>query len=220
MLAAGTPLTLPGAAAAAAATPSRDSALAVLTTFETFGVTLLTNAAQKSPGTPSAQFAGVVKAANITEFFHLQALKKLGGRTLAKFWIPDAVLDGGVGLFSAIAAQEEVEISAYLIGVTQATKRRDGRHRRAALRRGARHRVRAPSPGSVRRCRADGLDRGPQQPRLRGLPLPHAGRGARGSEKAGLGFGKQGTKPGKFYDFPGDPRKNGTAGPLITPKPA
>jgi hypothetical protein len=85
-------------------------------------VTLLTQAVTRAPGTPSAPFADVVMAASSAEFGHLQALKKLGGRSLTR--IPDAVLDGGAGLFDAVAMQEEVEISTYLQGVTLTTSRR------------------------------------------------------------------------------------------------
>jgi hypothetical protein len=220
LLAAGTALSVPGMASAA--TSSARSVVNVLTTFETFGVTLLTQAVKRAPGTPSAQFAGVVMAANSAEFDHLQALKTLGGKALTqKFWIPDAVLDGAAGLFTAIAAQEEVEISTYLQGVTMATSRRRAREARLfaeALGTEAEHRVLA------RFARATILGTTATEiPNNRGFEAfkqrtPSSSLAA--SAKLGIGFGKRGATPGAFYEFPGDPRKTGTGAPLLSPRPS
>jgi hypothetical protein len=220
LLAAGTALSLPGIASAA--TSSSSSVVSVLTTFETFGVTLLTQAVKRAPGTPSAQFANVVMAANTAEFDHLQALKTLGGKSLTtRFWIPDAVLDGGAGLFTAVAMQEEVEISTYLQGVTLATSRRRAREARLfaeALGTEAEHRVLA------RFARATILGTtATEVPNNRGFEAfkqrtPRSALAA--SAKLGIGFGKQGATPGAFYEYPGDPRKTGTGAPLLTPRPS
>jgi hypothetical protein len=220
LLAAGTALSLPGIAGAASS--SSGSVVSVLTTFETFGVTLLTQAVKRAPGTPSAQFAGVVMAANSAEFDHLQALKKIGGRALTtKFWIPNAVLDGGAGLFNAVAMQEEVEISTYLQGVTLATARRRAGEARLfaeALGTEAEHRVLA------RFAKATILGTTATEiPNNRGFEAfkqrtPRSALAA--SAKLGIGFGKQGAAPGAFYEYPGDPRKTGTGAPVLTPRPA
>jgi hypothetical protein len=220
LLAAGTALSLPGAATATAATARRGSILSVLSTFEAFGVTLLTEAARRAPGTPSARFAAVVTAANTTEFLHLEALRRLGGRPLTtRFWIPDAVLDGGAGLFDAIARQEEVEISGYLVGVTEATKRRDARDARLhaeALGTEAEHRVLA----RFARSTITGSTEPPNNRGFEAFKQRSAGSALRASELLGIGFGRQGAAPGRFYDFPGDPRRNGTGTPVLTPRPA
>jgi hypothetical protein len=220
VVAAGTALSLPQIAGAASS--SSRSVVSVLTTFETFGVTLLTQAVKRAPGTPSAQFAGVVMAANSAEFDHLQALKKLGGKALTqRFWIPDAVLDGGAGLFNAVAMQEEVEISTYLQGVTLATSRRRAREARLfaeALGTEAEHRVLARFAKAVILGTT-----ATEVPNNRGFEAfkqrtPRAALAA--SAKLGIGFGKQGATPGAFYEFPGDPRKTGTGTPVLTPHPA
>jgi hypothetical protein len=220
LLAAGTALSLPEIAGAASA--SSRSVVSVLTTFETFGVTLLTQAVKRAPGTPSEQFAGVVRAANSAEFDHLQALKKLGGRSLTqRFWIPNAVLDGGAGLFSAVAMQEEVEISTYLQGVTLATSRRRAGEARLfaeALGTEAEHRVLA------RFARATILGTtATEVPNNRGFEAfkqrtPRSALAA--TTKLGIGFGKQGAAPGAFYEFPGDPQRTGTGAPVLTPRPS
>jgi hypothetical protein len=217
LLMAGGALTLPGVASAAGGS---DSILSVLTTFEHFGVTLLTNAAKKAPGTPSAKFANVVEAANLTEFFHIQALEKLGGKPLTKkFWIPDAVLDGGVGLFNAIGLQEAVEISAYLVGVTQATQKRNAFQSRLfaeALGTECEHRVLARSAAAM----LTGSTAPPNNVGFEAFPHRSGSAALKASEKLGLGFGKQGAIPGKFYEYPGDPRKTGTALTVSDPRPS
>ncbi len=218
LVAAGTSLTLPGIAGAA--TSDSASILSVLSTFEAFGVTLLTQAARRAPGTPSARFATVVQAANTTEFFHLQALRKLGGRPLTtRFWIPNAVLDGGAGLFAAIANQEEVEISAYLLGVTQATKSRkafDARLYAEALGTEAEHRVLARFAAST----LTGSTEAPNNRAFEQFRQHTASSALTASRKLGIGYGTQGAAPGAFYDYPGDPRKNGTGIAVANLQPA
>jgi hypothetical protein len=219
MLAAGTALTLPDVASAGSR--SRTSIVSVLATFEAFGVTLLTEAVRRAPGTPSAQFSGVLTAANTTEFFHLQALRRLGARPLTtRFWIPNAVLDGGAGLFGALAAQEEVEISAYLVGVTQATRNRDAFGARLfaeALGTEAEHRVLA------RFARATivgaGTNEAPNNRGFEAFKQRSATSALRASQALGVGFGEEGTEPGAFFEYPGDPRENDTGTPVLTPRP-
>jgi hypothetical protein len=47
-------------------------------TQEQFGVTFLTTVIANAAGTPAEPFVPVLKAANTTEFDHVQALKKIG----------------------------------------------------------------------------------------------------------------------------------------------
>lgn len=218
VLAAGAALTLPGAATADAA--SRSSIVDVLATFETFGVTLLSEAVRRSPNTPSAQFAPIVQAANTTEFVHLRALNAIGGRTRAKrFWIPDSVFDGNAGVFAAVALQEEVEISTYLLGVTNATQRRNAKEARLyaeALGTEAEHRVLARYAVSVLTGTATiPNDRGFERFRQKS-----PASAVRATEALGIGIGERGRAPGRFYTYGGDPRKNGTGVPVTTPKPS
>ena len=121
------------------------------------------------------------------------------------------MLDGNVGLFDAIGLQEAVEISAYLVGVTQATQSRDVRQSRffaEALGTECEHRVLARSAAA----KLTGSTTG--SPNNVGFePFPHRSGSAalKASEHLGLGFGKPGAAPGKFYEYPGDPRTTGTA---------
>jgi hypothetical protein len=217
LLAAGTALTLPGATAAEAA--SKSSIVNTLATFEAFGVTLLSEAVRRAPGTPSAQFAPIVQAANTTEFVHLQALRGLGGKPIStRFWIPDAIFDGNAGVFAAVAAQEEVEISAYLLGVTSATQRRRPKEARTyaeALGTEAEHRVLARFAVSV-------LTSQELLPNDRGferLKQKSPASAIRATEALGIGIGERSSAPGRFYTFGGDPRKNGTGSNIATTRP-
>src|SRR4051794_31803799 len=98
-----------------------------IVTQEQFGVTVLTEAIRRAPGTPSAQFLPVLKAANTTEFDHVTALEAIGARPLtSSYWIPEAAFGaGGVGLFASIEAVETIELSMYLVGLTDATRKSD-----------------------------------------------------------------------------------------------
>ena len=217
LLVAGGALTLPGVASAAS---PADPILSVLTTFEHFGVTLLTNAAKQAPGTPSATFLTTLEAANLTEFFHLEALIKLGGKPLTtKFWIPDSVLDGGVGLFTAIGLQEAVEISGYLVGVTHATQSRNASRSRLfaeAMGTECEHRVLARSAAAM----LIGSTAAPNNVGFEPFPHRNGLAALTASENLGIGYGKPGKSPGKFYEYPGDPRKTDTAVAVTSTRPS
>ena len=122
-----------GAAGAADARTgeSPDEILSKLATAESFGVTFLTEAVRRAPGTPSADLVDTLRAANTAEYDHVVALRKLGGRQITlKFWIPEAAFgDGGVGLFESIETADTLELMGYLTGVTAFANRG---HQRAA----------------------------------------------------------------------------------------
>jgi hypothetical protein len=199
----------PGTAGAAASHKAVRRFLNFTVTQEEFGVTAVTNAIRKAPGTQSEQFVPVLRAAVTTEFTHVQALKKLGAKPLtSRFWIPDAVFDGGVTLFSSLAAVEAIEVSLYLVGVTLFSKRSEPRHARLcaeALGTEAEHRVLA-------RFAASQLGAPTAPPNDVGFEaFPHRSTHSvrKTLEGLGIGYGKQGATPGAFYDYPGDPVANG-----------
>ncbi|WP_210492605.1 hypothetical protein [Patulibacter sp. SYSU D01012] len=219
LLAAGTALALPGGATAA--TRTRGDIVDTLATFEAFGVTLLSEAIRRAPGTPSAAFLGVLRAANTTEFVHLQALRSIGGRQLTnRFWIPEAAFGGnGAGLFATIAQQEEIEISAYLTGVTAAARRRDARDARLlseALGTEAEHRVLA----RFASAQLSGSTEVPNNKGFESFKYRSAASATKAVQRLGVGIDARGKAPGRFYDFPGDPRKNGTGDPIGTTRPS
>jgi hypothetical protein len=209
----------PGVAEAAHTGRALKRFLDFTVTQEQFGVTAVTNAINKAPGTPSEQFVPVLRAAVTTEFTHVQALKKIGAKPLtSRFWIPDAVFDGGVTLFSSLAAVEAIEVSLYLVGVTLFSRRKEpfgARLCAEALGTEAEHRVLA-------RFAASQLGAPTAPPNNVGFEaFPH-----RSTSKVmktltglGIGYGKKGAEPGAFYHYPGNPLANGVGVPVESRKP-
>jgi len=190
---------------------SRNEILSTLATAESFGVTFLTEAVRRAPGTPSAGLADTLRAANTAEYDHVVALRKLGGRqTTLRFWIPEAAFGGGgVGLFESIETADTLELMGYLTGVTAFAKH--GQERAARfLAEGcaveSEHRA-------IARFAQTALG-GRQQISIDRSFAPWSVRTVaamiRALEGAGIGFGRQGAAPGAFYDFPGNPVANGT----------
>jgi hypothetical protein len=214
------PLTETGAAAAAVrGGHSLRSFLNFTVTQEQFGVTTVTAAIQKAPGTPSAQFLPVLRAAVTTEFRHVQALKSIGAKPLtSKFWIPNAVFDGGVGLFTAFSVVEAIEVSLYLVGITAFSGRSNEFERRLcaeALGTEAEHRVLA-------RFAASQLGAPTTPPNNLGFeafPYRTTGQVQKALMGLGLGYGKPSSAPGTFYEYPGDPVANGVGTPVDSPNP-
>jgi hypothetical protein len=178
-----------------------------LATSESLAVTFLTEAIARAPGTPSAQFTEVLRAAITAEFDHLTALEEhLDGKPLTlRFWIPDAAFGaGGAGLFASIEAVENIEISGYLAGVStfaRATRARQARIMAEALGVESEHRVLARSARSAL-GQAVGV---PDDRSFALYDLRTPGAVVRALEALGVGLGRQGAQPGRFYDFPGDP---------------
>ena len=214
------PLTETGTAAAAVrGDHSLRSFLNFTVTQEKFGVTAVTAAIRKAPGTPSAQFLPVLRAAVTTEFTHVQALKAIGAKPVtSKFWIPDAVFDGGVGLFTAFAAVEAIEVSLYLVGINAFNVRSNAFGARLcaeALGTEAEHRVLA-------RFAASQLGAPTAPPNNLGFeafPYKTTGQVRKALMGLGIGYGEPGAAPGAFYEYPGDPLVNGVGVPVDSPKP-
>jgi hypothetical protein len=188
-------------------------------TQEQFGVTAVTAAIRKAPGTPSEQFVPVLRAAVTTEFTHVEALKAIGAKPLtSKFWIPDAVFDGGVGLFTSLATVEAIEVSLYLVGVTAFTACSNAFGARLcaeALGTEAEHRVLA-------RFAASQLGAPTAPPNNVGFePFPYktTPQVMKALMGLGIGYGEQSSAPGAFYEYPGDPVANGDGVPVDSPKP-
>lgn len=204
-----------GQAVAGATGQSGHRVLSFIITQEQFGVTFLTEAVRRAPGTPSAQFLPVLKAANTTEFDHVRGLRGLGARPIvSRFWIPDAAFGaGGAGLFASIEAVETIELSMYLIGVTAFTRRRQAFGARLcaeAMATESEHRVLARfAKGAI-----GGQMLVPNNISFAPYNLRTVAAVQRAAEALGIGYGEQGATPGRFYDYPGNPLANGTG--LVT----
>jgi hypothetical protein len=188
-------------------------------TQEQFGVTAITAAITKAPGTPSEQFVPVLRAVVTTEFTHVQGLRGIGAKPLtSRFWIPNAVFDGGVGLFTSLATVEAIEVSLYLVGVTAFTARSNASGARLcaeALGTEAEHRVLA-------RFAASQLGAPTAPPNNVGFePFPYKSTNQvmKALMGLGIGYGRQSSAAGTFYEYPGDPVANGVGVPVDSPTP-
>jgi hypothetical protein len=182
-----------------------------IVTQEQFGVTVLTEAIRRAPGTPSEQFVPVLKAANTTEFDHVKALEAIGARPLTtSYWIPDAAFGaGGAGLFASIEAVETIELSMYLVGITDATRKSNefvARLCAEAMATESEHRVLARHAQA-----ALGASVGvPNNISFAPFTYPAMSAVIAALEALGIGYGRQGATPGNFYEYPGDPVANGS----------
>jgi hypothetical protein len=184
--------------------------LSALATAESFGVTFLTEAVRRAPGTPSAGLVDTLRAANTAEYDHVVVLEELGGvRFTTRFWIPEALFSGGgVGLFESIETADTIELQGYLTGVTAFAHRGHERVSRwlaegCAIE--SEHRA-------IARFAQTALG-GRQQIAIDRSFAPWGIRTAAAMiaalESAGIGFGRRGTGPGAFHEFPGDPVRTG-----------
>jgi hypothetical protein len=193
----------------------RKEVLDFLVTEEGFGVTFVTAAVERAPGTPSEAFLPVLRNAVTQEYHHVQALKDAGGTAItSSYWIPDALFDdGGVGLFSALEVVETVEISLYLLGVSA--------YARAGEDFGARLCAEAMGTEAVHRALVRfaqgqlGKDVGvPNDVGFENFDWPSIAQVRTQLEGLGIGYGAEGDQPGRFYEYPGDPIARGVGTPV------
>ena len=208
---------LMGAAAGAAIADreSRQDVLDFLVTEEQLGVTFVTAAIQNAPGTPSEAFVPVLRNAVTTEFHHVEALKEAGGRPLTtSYWFPDAAFGGGgIGLFETLEVVETIEISLYLLGVSAFA--------RAGEDFGARLCAEAMGTEAVHRA----LVRHAQNELGKFVGVPNdvgfenfdwstLAKVREELEGLGIGYGVETDRPGRFYEYPGDPIARGVGTPV------
>lgn len=207
--------------ALAASTKSSDDVLSFIAIQEGFGVTFLTEAIKRAPGTPSAQFLPVLQSAVTAEYQHLRAIERLGHHSAVdRYWVPDAAFGaGGAGLFQSLAEVEKVEISMYLIGVTASTEKRSAFQSRLcaeALGTECEHRTLARQALVTLGASTDAPNNVGFEPYgQRTVPIVRAAL-----EGLGIGYGKKGATPGAFYDYPGSPLANGVGLATESPVPA
>lgn len=189
-------------ASALGQTTAADSAKTVINTAvtaEALAVTYLTGLVENASGTGVTKFVDVLKAANAAEYDHYKALRKLGAKPLTtKFWAPDEFFKPG-HVFPTIEVAETLFIDAYLIGTTtfaKAGKADFARYAGEILGVEAEHRALA-------RFAQNKL---PNNVGFESYHIKSMAGIVRALEKAGVGFGKKGSKPGKFYEFKAPPK--------------
>ena len=192
-----------------------------LATFEVFGVTFGSEAVRRAPGTPSEAFLPVLKSANQSEYYHLRALQRIDAEPIAKrIWIPEALFGaGGAGLFKSIEHDEDIEISAYLVGVTTFARQRDAAGARLcaeALGTEAVHRALA---RDAQMLLGSPIDLAPNDRGFERFYYHSGGSALAALEALGVGFGKATSAPGAFYEFPGNPLDSGVGATLKSVRP-
>ena len=187
-----------GATTMAAGSGGGDTIATVINTAitaEALAVTYLsgviTNLASKQP---VKRFVPVLKAANASEFDHYKALQSLGAKPLTtKFWAPDAAFEPK-NVFPTIEKAETLFVNAYLIGITtfaRAGKADYARYAGEILGVEAEHRALSRfAQGKV-----------PNNLGFERYDVSSMADIVSGIESLGIGLGKQGSQPGKFYEF-------------------
>jgi hypothetical protein len=192
-----------------------------LVTEEALGVTFVTAAIERAPGTPSEAFVPVLRNAVTQEYHHVEALKEAGGEQLTtSYWFPDAAFDdGNIGLFQTLEIVETVEISLYLLGVSA--------YARAGEDFGARLCAEAMGTEAVHRALVRFA-----QGEISGQPIVPNDVGFENFdwqsvaavrdelEGLGIGYGVETDQPGRFYEYPGDPLASGIGTPVTHTTPA
>ena len=136
-----------------------------------------------------------VEAAAYEELVHYKVLRSVGGRPATKkIWVPDAVFASSTGLLSTLVNGDQIFINAYLIGVTAFAEAGEAKFARfAAEFMGAEAVHRALAKQSLGQL---GNDRAFMRYKFTGINAA-----VRNLQQAGIGFGKEGSAPGAFYDF-------------------
>jgi hypothetical protein len=192
-----------------------------LVTEEALGVTFVTAAIHRAPGTPSEAFLPVLRNGVTQEYHHVEALKDAGGTQLTtRYWFPDAAFDnGGVGLFATLEIVEAIEISLYLLGVSA--------YARAGEDFGARLCAEAMGTEAVHRALVRhaqnelGKDVGPPNDvGFENFDWQSLAAVRTALEELGIGYGVESGQRGRFYDYPGDPLASGVGTPVSHTTPA
>jgi Ferritin-like domain len=184
-----------GSAFAASSGDTVESVVTTAVTAEALAITYLTGVIEGlGHMEPVKKFLPVLKAANTEEYDHYKILRSLGAKPLTtKFWAPSAALTPA-GVFPTIEAAETVFVNAYLVGITvfsKAGKPDLARYAGEILGVEAEHRALARfAQGKLPNNRA-----------FESYALKTTAQHVAALEKLGIGFGKQGSKPGKFVQF-------------------
>ena len=179
---------------------------AFASTTEALTVTILTELVRRAgvnrvPSSASTIFDGVYAA----ELDHWEFIHKLHRPATTRFWIPDGFFGGAgdaldlIAVGKGVAGGEHLFVNTYLLGVTIAAA--------AGQPKLARYAAELAAVESEHRVLGQSLA-GASPPNDLGFGVfefSTVGDIGAAAEKAGFGFGKQGTAAGRFYDFPTSP---------------
>ena len=136
-----------------------------------------------------------VRAAARHELIHYNVLTSLGGQTLAKsIWVPDAVFASPRGLLETLEAGDQIFVNAYMIATTVFGNAGDGTT--------ARYTGEFMGVEAVHRALArQSLGKLGNDHTFMVYSFDDINVAVAQLQAAGFGFGAQGSKPGRFYDF-------------------
>lgn len=193
------PLSAALAPAAALAADSPKTVAVTAATAEALAVTYLTSVIDEAKRTSAlpASVITILEAANQAENDHLLAIRSLGYHALtSKFWIPTDFYGTNLGNVAAtIEVAETLFVNAYLIGVTVFSKASPTLARYAAEICGVESEHRALARQLQGKLPNNVGFEGYYHTTMAGI----VGQ----LEKAGVGFGKQGSAPGAFHVYRG-----------------
>jgi hypothetical protein len=149
------------------------------------------------------QFVKVIEAANQAEYDHFKALQSLGAKPLTtKFWAPNSFFEKD-RVFATIETAEGLFVNAYLIAMTEfakAGKSDEARYAGEILGTEAEHLALARfAQGKL-----------PNDVAFMGYDIHSIDGIVKALGSVGIGLGQKGSKPGKFYEFPGQPPSSTT----------
>jgi hypothetical protein len=186
---------LAGPARALATADTIQSVGTTAVTAEALAVTYLTEVLKKAPhGTPK-HVAAIIHAARAEEQAHYDFLHGAGFRPLTtKFWIPNDFFGSLKQIAATIEIAETIFVNAYLVGITtfaQAGKPDLARYAGEILGVEAEHRALARElQGKLPNNRAFEL-----------YLYTTTDQHVAALTRAGVGFGKRGSKPGRFFHY-------------------
>jgi hypothetical protein len=149
------------------------------------------------------QFVKVIEAASQAEYDHFKALQSLGAKPLTtKFWAPNSFFEKD-RVFATIETAEGLFVNAYLIAMTEfakAGKSDEARYAGEILGTEAEHLALARfAQGKL-----------PNDVAFMGYDIHSIDGIVKALGSVGIGLGQKGSKPGKFYEFPGQPPSSTT----------
>ena len=151
-----------------------------------------------------------ISASASQELGHYEVLRSLGGKPATKrIWVPDAVFASADAFLGTLEVGDQIFINAYLIATTEYARAGAINVARAAaefmgveaVHRAFARDLRGLLGNDRMFMKFDQAESAPGAPNLGQKGFERIEGAVAQLQAAGFGFGKEGAKPGKFYDF-------------------
>ena len=151
-----------------------------------------------------------ISASASQELGHYEVLRGLGGKPATKrIWVPDAVFADAASFLGTLEVGDQIFINAYLIATTEYARAGAINVARAAaefmgveaVHRAFARDLRGLLGNDRMFMKFDQAERAPGAPNLGQRGFERIEGAVTQLQAAGFGFGKEGAKPGRFYDF-------------------